>query len=140
MKILLVTLAGIFTKTLSPDISEEDLGKEIRGLIEAKDARIAELVPLAEDGKAYREDLVKTYVANKAKLGEVAETPEAQNSLKQVAVGYPLDFLKSEVAHLQKRVEEKFPAEGQLSGDDRRDKSGDGKGTGDNPLVPEEKK
>ena len=53
----------------------------------------------------------------------MAETPEAQGKIKTVAEKYPVAFLKDEVKHLQKRVEEKFPAAGQLKGDERRDKS-----------------
>jgi hypothetical protein len=96
--------------------------------LEAAQVKVKELTPLAEDGKAYRDDLLSLYVANKAKLGEVGETPEAQEAVKKVAAGYPVDFLKSEVAHLQTRVEEKFPDGHKLKGDERRDKSTDGKG------------
>jgi polyhydroxyalkanoate synthesis regulator phasin len=102
--------------------------------LEASQAKIKELSPLAADGKAFRDDLVSKYAANKAKLGEVAETPEAQDAVKKVAADYPIEFLRSEVTHLQKRVEEKFPDKPQLKGDDRKDKSGDKK----NPLIPNE--
>jgi len=100
--------------------------------------KIAELSPLAADGKAYRDGLVAQYVTLKAKMGEVAETPEAQDKVKTVAATYPVDFLKSEVDALQKRVDEKFPAESQTKGDDRQDKSDDGAKDWrkDNPLTP----
>lgn len=102
--------------------------------------KITELTPLAADGKAYRYGLATQYVTLKAKMGEVAETPEAQEKVKTVAGSYPIDFLKSEVDVLQKRVEEKFPTEPQTIGDDRQDKSGDGAGAKDwkknNPLTP----
>jgi hypothetical protein len=95
--------------------------------LEPLQTKVKELEPLAADGKAYRDGLVSEYVANKAKLGEVAETPEAQEAVKKVAAGYPVDFLKSEVKHLESRVAEKFPADPQLKGDMRKDKSADGK-------------
>lgn len=34
---------------------------------------------------------------------------EDQEAVKKVCAGYPLDFLKAEVRHLQERGEEKFP-------------------------------
>ncbi len=112
-----------------------DLGK--------KDAKIAELAPLAADGKAFRDDLVGKYVTSKAKLGEVAETPEAQDKVKAVAATYPIDFLQSEVKSLEDRVFEKFPNEKELASDDRRDKSddlarGEKSWRKKNPLADEE--
>lgn len=98
--------------------------------------RAKDLEPLATDGKAYRDSLISDYVSLKAKLGEVAETPEAQGKVKVVVERYPVDFLKEEVKHLQKRVEEKFPCDPQLKGDDRRDKSGDVKSV--NKLIPKD--
>lgn len=96
--------------------------------------RVKDLEPLAADGKAYRDSLVADYISRKAKLGEVDETPEAQNKIKAVAEKYPVDFLKEEVKHLQKRVEEKYLCDSQLKGDDRRDKSGAEKPK--NKLIP----
>jgi len=146
MKDLLEKLAKKFSKTFT----EDNIVDEIQAMlaekdktISEKDARINELSPLAEDGKTWRDGLIADYVKLKAKLGEVAETPEGQEPLKKVAQGYPIDFLKTEVAHLQKRVDEKFPAEAQTKGDERRDKTADGGGekdyTKDNPLTPEKK-
>ena len=54
---------------------------------------------------------------------------------------YPIAFLQSEVKTLETRVEEKFPSRGQLTGDERRDKSTDGgekSWKDENPLVPKE--
>jgi len=120
-------------------VATDEVAKATKPLNE----KIAELTPLAADGKAYRDGLGTQYVTLKAKLGEVGETPEAQDKVKAVAATYPIDFLKTEVDALQKRVDEKFPDESQTKGDDRRDKSGDG-GEKDwkkeNPLVPKEGK
>jgi hypothetical protein len=134
MEQFLKRLKEMFGKAFTAD----GVFSELKALMDEKDARIKELEPLAMDGKAYREDLVKNYVALKAKLGDIGETPEAQIPVKAVAAGYPLDFLKTEVLVLEKRVQEKFPAEGQLAGDMRRDKSADGAkgGEEDNPLIP----
>ena len=105
-------------------------------LLEPLEQKVKDLEPLAADGKAYRDSLVSDYVSLRAKLGEVAETPEAQGKVKAVVERYPVDFLKEEVKHLQKRVEEKFPCDPQLKGDDRRDKSGDTKSK--NLLIPKD--
>jgi hypothetical protein len=117
-------------------VAADEVAKAVKPLND----RISELAPLAADGKVYRDDLVGKYVANKAKLGEVDETPEAQDKVKAVAGAYPIDFLKSEVDVLQKRVDEKFPAGPQTRGDDRTDKSKDISGEKDwrknNPLTP----
>ena len=148
MKDFVERLKKMFSRSFSED--EAALADEIKAMIDEKDGvivekdkKIVELSPLAADGKAFRDDLTGKYVAAKAKLGEVAETPEAQEKVKTVAAGYPMDFLKSEVDAIQKRVEEKFPADPQTKGDMRRDKSEDG-GEKDwkkkNPLVPEEGK
>lgn len=123
----LVAAAEAKTKDLEEKIKSvkplEDRIKELEPLIE----KVKTLEPIAADGKAYRDTLINDYVAQKAKLGEVAETPEAQKTLREVVKGYPIDFLKTEVEHLQKRVEKTFPSEGQLNGDMRRDKSEHGK-------------
>ena len=117
----------------------DEVGKAVKPLND----KIAELTSLAADGKAYRDGLITDYVTHKAKLGEVAETPEAQDTVKAVASAYPIDFLKSEVAILQTRVDEKFPDKGQTRGDDRQDKSKDGGEkkdySKDNPLSPNKK-
>lgn len=139
--------------------TEDGLGDELKAALDAHaktasdeavatavkplNEKITELSPLAADGKVYRNGLVTQYVTLKAKLGEVAETPEAQDKVKAVASGYPIDFLKSETDALQKRVEEKFPAEPQTPGDMRQDKTGDKvSGTTDwktsNPIVPDD--
>ena len=157
MKNLVMKLMRAFGKAFTED-DEEKLFDEIKALVDEKEQRItalatelegarqkaASLEPLAADGKAYRDDLVGQYVTHKAKLGEVAETPEAQKAVREVAAAYPIAFLKDEVKTLEKRVCEKFPDTGKLPGDTRQDKTGDDPPSGGknwqtkNPLVPEE--
>ena len=152
MKNLVAKLTKTFGRSFTED--EEKLHDEIKALVEAKDAeigthkaKITELetkaaidAPLVAEGKAYREGLVASYTTLKAKLGECAETPEAQKALRDVAAGYPVDFLKTEIGHLHTRVKEKFPNEKpQLNGDMRQDKTKDGGEKTldeDNPLIP----
>lgn len=150
MEKLLAKLAKMFDK----NFTEENTVENIKAMVDAKDTeikvmqekiktvkaledrikqlepleqKVKDLEPLAADGKAFRDGLITDYIALKAKLKEVAETSEAQKTVKDVVEKYPVEFLKQEVKHLQTRVEEKFPAEGQLKGDARRDKSNDGK-------------
>ena len=134
----LVTLLVAMGFKFAVDANEEQVAAGIKALLEEKDAKIKSLEKDAEEGKAYREDLVQQYTSAKAKLGEVAETEEAQKGLKAVAAGYPLDFLKSELKHLQARVEAKFPAEFQTKGSDGENQRG--KGADDNPLIPKAEK
>lgn len=122
------------------DAATAPLNERIKAL-EPLEQKVTELTPLAADGKAYRDGLVLAYCASKAKLGEVTDKPEEQEAIKKMAEGFPVDFLKSEVAYLGKRVDEKFPAGSQLSGEsdpEKRDKSkgADGKA---NPLKPKQK-
>lgn len=150
LKRLLLTFGKVFTDGMTEDqaitsiktlIEEKDAKiLSLTAELTTKEARISDLTPLANDGKAYRDTLIAEYVTSKAKLGEVAETPEAQDMVKKVAATYPIAFLQAEVKTLQTRVEEKFPATGQLTGDERRDKSKDGKKSWkeDNPLVPKD--
>lgn len=118
---------------------------ELESKVEEHATKIKTLEPLAEEGKAYREGLVDEYVLNKGKLGDVSEFESAREALKEVVKKYPITHLKTESALLQRRIEEKFPADSQLQGDMTRDKSGKGtpkegsKYQGkDNPLVPKE--
>lgn len=162
MKDFLAKLSRMFDK----NFTEENVVDNIKSMLDAKDAKVQELEkkiktvetlearvkqlepfeqkakdlePLAADGKAFRNNLVKDYVSLKAKLKEVAETPEAQDKVKAVVEKYPVDFLKSEVDCLQKRVEEKFPCDPQLKGDDRRDKSSQSDEKEEDLLIPDEK-
>lgn len=133
MKMLIASLIACGVKAITDTATEEQVAAGVKALLEEKDARIQALEKDAEVGKAYRDDLVTQYVAAKAKLGEVTEKEDDQKQLKAVAAGYPLDFLRSEMKHLQARVEAKFPAEHQTGGEDgnsQREKSAD------NPLIP----
>jgi hypothetical protein len=153
LKRLLRTLGKSFSEGMTEDqavaavkslVDEKDTEiKRLAGEVSARDEKISGLTPLAADGKAFREELVTQYVSQKAKLGDVAETPEAQTAVKTVASSYPIQFLKDEVKCLDKRVAEKFPDTPNLPGDTRTDKSKDGtKGEKawqeENPLVPKD--
>lgn len=123
----------------------EPIEDEVKGLRSLKekvgDTDLDEMKQLAEEGKAYRQSLVEAYVKHKAKLGECKETEEAQQGMKKFAGGFDIEFLKSEVEHLKKRVAEKFPDKGQVKGGDpegERDKSREEQN--ENAFVPKEEK
>ncbi len=103
------------------------------------ETQVAGLIPLANDGKAYRDGLVIDYVSAKANLEEIGTTPELQAPVKTMAAGFPIEFLKSEVAHLKKRVAEKFPDESQIQNREDASKRDNSKTVGGekNPLEPE---
>lgn len=144
LKELLALFAAKFTKTFT----EENVIEGIIGFISEKDAEIttlkgqvAELSPLAADGKAYREELITKYVTLKTKLEEIpADSPEKQADAKKVAASFPIEFLKSEASALQKRVDEKFPVEKEnlQSEDPNKGRKEDKDWKVKNPLVVED--
>ena len=138
MKTIIALLFGLGMKSITDTATEEQVAAGIKSLIEEKDAKIKALETDADLGKAYREKTVCAYVAAKQKLGEVADTEEARESLKSAASRFDFSFIVDEVKHLEKRVAEKFPATSQLDGDSRQDKSADG-GNSENPLIPKDK-
>ncbi|MFW5902063.1 MAG: hypothetical protein ACOCTS_03370 [Thermodesulfobacteriota bacterium] len=145
MKILKTLLGKCLGKSFGDDVTEEQMAKAVEDAISEKDQRIqtleqekSDMSTMAEVGKKYRKLLDDEYVRMKTALGECEETEEAAKQLKGFAAQLPIDFLENEVKALNKRMAEKFPADGQLSGDQRRDKSGDGKGAEENELIPAE--
>jgi len=130
------------SKTIGKTLTEENAVEEIAGVVGSKDSeiselktKVAELEPLASEGKAYRKELVETYVTLRTKLEELkADDESKQKQSREVAGGFPVEFLKSEVEVLNKRVEEKFPDRGQLKAEDEKSR---GKEADKNPLIPE---
>jgi hypothetical protein len=123
------------------DEVKESLKVKTQELV-ASEAKVKELTPLAADGKAFRDDLISQYVASKAKLSEVSEKEEEQKELRTIAAGYPIEFLRAEVKHLEARVAEKFPDKSQLgggkAGENARTDKGAPSGEEKNPLIPDE--
>ncbi len=114
--------------------------KPLADKVPALEAKVAELTPLANEGKAFREGLVAEYVKAKALLGHVTDKAEDQEKLKKTAASFDVDFLKSEVGHLQALVAEKNLDKSQLGGagdPEAKKKAGEKK---PNPLKPQVKK
>ena len=112
--------------------------KPLNEKVKALEKEVADLKPLADEGKAYRKGLCESYATLKAKVGDVDEKPETRERTMKVAEGFGIDFLKDEVKTLQKRTEEKFPDKGELGGGDDPEKKRE-QGGKKNPLIPEEK-
>ena len=111
----------------------------ITGKVKELETQVATLTPLAADGKTFRDGLIAAYVKAKALLKEVTEKPEDQEKLKKMVSGFEIDFLKSEVEHLKKRVAEKIPAGSELT--EGGDPEGKKKPAGEeeDPLKPKKK-
>lgn len=139
MNLLKALLGALLGKSFGDTVTEEALVAEVKSVLAGKDAQIATLQTeavglkaLADIGKAHMDAQAADYTRMKALLGECAESAEAAATMQGYAATMPPEVLFSEVKALQKRVNEKFPSEGQLEGDLRRDKSG----SEDNPLIP----
>jgi hypothetical protein len=133
MKTIVALLLSLGMKSITETATEEQIAAGMKMLIDEKDAAAKALEPDAALGKAYREKTVGDYVAAKQKLGEVEDTEEAKSALKAAASRFEFSFIEGELKHLEKRVTEKFPATGQLSGTHGTDNSK----TDKNPLIPE---
>lgn len=139
MKILKALLGAALGKSFGEAVTDENLVDEVKSALAAKDAQVTTLQAeakglkdMADIGKKHIDALAADYARMKALLGECEEAEEAVKTMKGYASTLPPDFLVSEVKALQNRVNEKFPSQGQLEGDLRRDKSG----SGENPLIP----
>jgi hypothetical protein len=80
------------------------------------ETKVAQLTPQAADGKTFRDSMVDAYVKAKANLKEITDKPEDQAKIKTMAQGFDIEFLKTEVEHLQKRVAAAFPAGSEVGG------------------------
>lgn len=136
-------MEGIKAAKAAADAEIVELKKKAAGL----EDKVKGLEPLAAEGQAYRADLVDRYAKAKAALGECDESPDAVKAMKGFASGFDVEFLRSEVKHLEDRVAEKFPAESQTQGgepeQDKRTeaekKAAGNKGDEDNPFIPDSK-
>lgn len=130
---ILVEAAGTKSATVMADKDKtiKDQGTKITEL----ENKVTELTPLAKDGKAFREELVKENIRMKAALKDIGETEEDQKGVKSVVENHPIDYLKNENKILQKRMEETFDDKGQLKVSVTRDKSKDGEK--ENLLIPD---
>jgi len=111
----------------------------IAGKVKELTDKVTELTPLAADGKAFRDDLVREYVSAKAKLKEISEKAEEQAPYAKMAQGMDITLLKAEVTVLKKRVEAAFPAGSELGGTgdpESKKKEGEKKPS---PLKPKTK-
>jgi hypothetical protein len=153
MNVFLQKIGTAIGKAFGEDVKEDEVLEAVIFAIKAKDSalsqkdhQIAELTDqlseskaMADLGQEYVKGLVGDYVRMKAALGECDESEEVQKKMKSFARSMGVEFLKSETAHLEKRMAEKFP-DSQLKGDMRKDKSRgkQAEDGNDNPLIPED--
>lgn len=124
----------LLSKKTGKEIDDKNVDETVSALLDEKDAKITELTPHADAGKKFRKVLVGDYVKLKIKIGDIpADKPEKKEATEKMAEQLDLEFLQDEIKSLQARVDEKFPAEGQLDPDDPEKT----KGADKNPLIPE---
>lgn len=147
MKTLKILLGKLLGKSFGDDTTEEQLAQAVEAVIVEKEKQIAdlqaeksELTEMADVGQKYRKQLTDEYVRMKTALGECEETETAAKELTKFAAELPMGFVEGEVAALEKRMAEKFPATHQTKGDERRDKTADGASAGEegNVLIPDD--
>lgn len=110
-----VTESNVTEKIKSVLAKATDQVKELTTKNTELEKQVKELTPLADYGKAYRDDSEKEYIRCKALMGEVQETPEAQDKVKGFLKNMDMDFILDEVKTLQARVHAKFPDKSQFT-------------------------
>lgn len=80
---------------LGKDLTEENAANVISAAIIEKDAEITSLKSLAEEGRAYRKDLVDDALRFGALTGDIPTDAEAQKAEDIFLTGLPLKRLKS---------------------------------------------
>lgn len=126
MKILVVGIGSLLGKTLAVDTSEEALLNEVKTLVSGKDAKIKELEPLAEEGKAYRADLVADTVKFASLIGEIEDNEKAKKDEEEFLKTVPIARLKAQRDKYESRAREKFPAHAMFTGKDQGDREKQG--------------
>lgn len=81
-------------------------------------ALVEELVKNAEDGKAYKKDLIGRQVKCERLLGRIEDKPEAVTARENELGKRSAAEVKGDAAYLEKLVEEKFPGQSKLAGGD----------------------
>jgi len=127
MKILIAGIGSLSGKSLAVDISEETLLNEIKTMLAGKDATINELKPLADDGKAYRDDLIADMVKFAALIGEITDDEKAKKEEEDFLKTVPIARLKAQRDKYETRAREKFPTHAVFTGKDQSDREKHGK-------------
>lgn len=136
MKEFLKNLGG----RLKKDLTEENAADEISAIMADKDAEITSFRSLAEEGRAYREDLADDALRFGALTGEIPADAEAQKEEKAFLTGLPLKRLKSMRDKFEKDAREKFPDQFTFKGKDETDKQKKQPEDGENPVVKDAQK
>ncbi|MFQ5737143.1 MAG: hypothetical protein ACE5GY_09850 [Thermodesulfobacteriota bacterium] len=82
---------------------------------------VLSLIAGAEDGKAYRKDLVSRQVKCERLLGRVGDTDEEAEARGKQLARRDLSEIKGDISYLEKQVKEKFPDQAAIEGGDPGD-------------------
>lgn len=104
----------------------------LSGKVAALEDEVKTLIPLAEDGKAFRKEMVSEQVKYERLTGRLNDTAESIAAREKQLGGRAIDEVKADVTHLKKLAAEKFPSKSTITGDGqdgRRDNSEAGEKT-----------
>lgn len=86
--------------------------------VEDLHAKVRELTPLAEDGKAYREAQVKEYLRLGRLAGKLPDDPEKLKEKEDFVAGWPMKHLQDELDGLREQVRKTHPDKADLPRED----------------------
>lgn len=118
MKDFIEKLKKVFNKAFT----EEGVVDEIRTMVEEKDAKIRELTPLADEGKAFRKSLVDDTIRYGVMLDEIKTETEEQKKEADFLATLPIERLKTMRDKFEKTAREKFPDKFTFAGKDTSDR------------------
>lgn len=136
---MIKTIGGITGKSLD---TAEDVVAEVKSLIKAaadKDAKIKELEPQAEDGKAYRKSLVADVLKFGVLIDEVKAAEDDQKKEEAFMMTLPIDRLKSLRDKYETRARESYPDKFTVKAKDEANRK-ETTASGENPVVANAKK
>lgn len=110
------------SEILKKDVRLKSL-EDIVGVLgeDVEKAEVVELKALAEDGKAYREDLVERQIKAERLLKRLGDTPDAVEARKKELTSRAVKEITADVKFLEKSALEKFPDEATITGGDNND-------------------
>ncbi|MDP2167972.1 MAG: hypothetical protein Q8J64_06550 [Thermodesulfovibrionales bacterium] len=137
MKELLERLSKVFGKVFT----ETGIVDEVKVFLGEKDAKISELMPLAEDGRAYRKGLVDDALKFGTLIGEYSTDGSAQEAEGKFLATLPIDRLKAMRDKFELAARVQFPY-ADFKGKDETDRGAaqqPGASGGEGPLVKDAK-
>lgn len=128
------------TKTLGKSFSEDKAVDEIKSMLDEKDTEIKTLKLFAEDGKVYREALVKDAIKYGVLIGEIGSDEASQKTEEEFLRTVPIDRLKMIKDKHETKARKLFPAEFQIPTKDEEDRQRKAKEAEDKAAETSKKK